>query len=217
VSALPSQFTDPDFLATVNAELRDQSPQAICRWAVSLGLRHIVTTSMGVNAGATLHAAVAADPDIPVVWIDTGFNLKDTYITADRLAEQLALNLHVYSPIMTSERINARLGGIPTLAEQEQHRWFTHAVKLEPFQRALAEFDPGVWITGIRAEETAHRAGLDIVTLDKRGMLKVAPFFYQTEQALENYLMLHDVPTCRHYFDPTKIESGRECGLHTAD
>ena len=25
----------------------------------------------------------------------------------------------------------------------------------------------------------------------------------------------HQLPTCRHYFDPTKVHDGRECGLHT--
>ncbi|MFN3164388.1 MAG: phosphoadenosine phosphosulfate reductase family protein [Pseudohongiellaceae bacterium] len=43
----------------------------------------------------------------------------------------------------------------------------------EPFARALDEFQPEVWLTGIRREETEHRKTLDIVSLDNRGIIKV--------------------------------------------
>jgi phosphoadenosine phosphosulfate reductase len=26
----------------------------------------------------------------------------------------------------------------------------------------------------------------------------------------------YELPTCKHYFDPTKVHDSRECGLHTA-
>ncbi len=198
----------------VNARLRDSSPADIVRWALSWRRRTIVTTSMGINAGATLHAVASQDASVPVVWVDSGFNLRDTYQVAEALEQRLGLNLHVYSPEMTAERINVRLGGVPLPDEPEKHAWFTQVVKLNPFQRALSELQPEIWITGIRREETEHRRGLDIVSVDRRGIVKVAPFFEQSEADLEAYMLEHSLPTCRHYFDPTKVEAGRECGLH---
>ena len=38
---------------------------------------------------------------------------------------------------------------------------------------------------------------------------------YTVPQA-KAYMAQHELPTCRHYFDPTKVHDGRECGLHTA-
>ena len=73
-----------------------------------------------------------------------------------------------------------------------------------------------VWLTGIRQEETEHRKSLDIVSIDKRGIIKVAPIFYWSEEDVEDYMERHELPTCKHYFDPTKVHDGRECGLHTA-
>ena len=73
-----------------------------------------------------------------------------------------------------------------------------------------------IWLTGIRREETEHRKSLDIVSIDNRGILKVAPIFYWSEDDVEAYMEQHQLPTCRHYFDPTKVHDGRECGLHTA-
>ena len=203
-------------LDSVNARLRDASPQQVVRWALDLQRPTIATTSMGRNAAAMLHLVSEIDSKLPTIWVDTGYNLRDTYIVAERLIRDLQLNIHVYSPQMTSERRNAIMGGIPTVDEEERHREFTRQVKLEPFDRALAEFRPEVWLTGIRREETEHRKTLDIVSLDARGIIKVAPLFYWTEEQVEDYMEQQQLPSCRHYFDPTKVQDGRECGLHTA-
>ncbi len=203
-------------LDSANARLRDASAQAVIRWALELSRPVIATTSMGRNAAVMLHLLSEIDRAVPVVWVDTGYNLRDTYVVAERLIRDLGLNVHVYSPQMTSERRNAILGGIPTVDEEERHREFTRQVKLEPFDRALGDFRPDIWLTGIRREETEHRKGLDTVSLDSRGIVKVAPLFYWSDDEMEAYMERHRLPSCRHYFDPTKVHDGRECGLHTA-
>lgn len=201
---------------SVNATLRHVGAGEIVRWALELGRPTIATTSMGRNAAVMLDVVQQVDSSVPTIWVDTGYNLRDTYVVAERLIRDLALNIHVYSPQMTSERRNAIMGGIPTVDEVERHQEFTRQVKLEPFERALEEFRPEVWLTGIRQEETEHRQTLDIVSRDNRGIIKVAPLFYWSEEDVEAYMAQHGLPSCRHYFDPTKVHDGRECGLHTA-
>lgn len=203
-------------LEKINAELRDKSSDDIVRWALSLGEPTIVTTSFGPNSGALLHVLSSVDKSVPVVWADSGYNMRDTYVVAQQLIESLELDARVYAPSITSERLNVLLGGIPTLDEPERHKEFTRIVKLEPFQRAIAELKPSVWISGIRRGDTEFRKSLDIVSYDKNGILKVAPIFYWSDEQIDEYMQEHELPTCRHYFDPTKVESGRECGLHTA-
>ncbi len=209
------ELLDLDF-DSVNAQLRNASAQDIVRWALALGEKSIATTSMGRNAAVMLHLVNGVDQQIPTIWVDTGYNLRDTYVVAERLIRDLELNVHVYSPQMTSERRNAIMGGIPTIDEADRHEEFTRQVKLEPFDRALAEFSPRVWLSGLRREETEHRKTLDIVSLDNRGIVKVAPLFYWSDEDVERYMATHSLPSCRHYFDPTKVHDGRECGLHTA-
>lgn len=203
-------------LDSVNAALRNASARDVVQWALGQGRRTIATTSMGRNAAVMLHLVSELDKSVPTVWVDTGYNLRDTYVVAERLIRDLEINMHVYSPLMTSERRNAIMGGIPTVDEEERHQDFTEQVKLEPFGRALDEFQPEIWLTGIRREETEHRQSLDIVSMDNRGIIKVAPIFYWSEDEVEDYMEQHQLPTCRHYFDPTKVHDGRECGLHTA-
>ena len=200
----------------VNADLREATALEIVHWALGLNQRVISTTSFGINAAVMLHLVSGADSSLPTVWIDTGYNLRDTYVVAERLIESLSLNMHIYSPEMTSERRNALGGGIPTIEEEESHQQFTQQVKLEPFSRAIKALQPQVWLTGIRKEETTHRQTLDIVSLDNRGIIKVAPLYYWSEEDLEDYMEQFQLPSCKHYFDPTKVHDDRECGLHTA-
>lgn len=203
-------------LDSINNRLRNASAAEIVTWALGLGRRTIATTSMGRNAAVMLHLVSEIDKSVPTIWVDTGYNLRDTYVVAERLIRDLDLDIHVYTPTMTSERRNAIMGGIPTVDEEERHQEFTRQVKLEPFARALEDFQPEIWLTGIRREETELRKSLNIVSLDGRGILKVAPLFYWSEDDVEDYMARFNLPTCKHYFDPTKVHDGRECGLHTA-
>ena len=204
-------------IEALNAALRDQTPEAIIRRALELGPRVIATTSFSPNAAVMLHLVTRVQPDLPVVWVDSGYNVPDTYRVAEQLMEQLNLNMQIFTPAMTSERRNALMGGIPHPDDDpELHEEFTRQVKLEPFARAIDTLQPDVWITGIRRDETDFRRTLDIVSVDSRGLLKVAPIFYWTQDDIAAYMKQHQLPSCRHYFDPTKVAENRECGLHTA-
>jgi phosphoadenosine phosphosulfate reductase len=208
---------DQSQLQRINADLRDKSPQDIIRWAQTLNRNVFASTSFSPNSAGLLHMVKETAPEIPVIWVDSGYNLADTYKVAEKIIEQLSLNLHVYIPQMTAERRNALMGGIPHPDDDEAlHQEFTRQVKLEPFNRAIQDLNGEVWITGIRKEETAFRQSLDIVTKDSRGLLRVAPIFHWSEDQLEDYLEEYDLPSCRHYFDPTKVADGRECGLQTS-
>ena len=199
-----------------NQALREKTPEEIIRWALELGEPTIVTTSFGPNSAALLNMMVQVDRSVPVVWVDSGYNMRDTYVVAQQLIESLGLNAQVYSPKVTAERLNVMLGGIPSIDEPELHAEFTRVVKLEPFGRALSELKPKIWISGIRRDDNEFRKSLDVLSYDKRGILKVAPIFYWSDDQVDEYMQSNELPSCRHYFDPTKVESGRECGLHTA-
>ena len=203
-------------LAALNEQLRNKTPQEIIRWAMGLGKRSFMSTSFAPNAAVMLHMVSSIDSSVPVVWVDSGYNLRDAYLVAEKLMRDLPLNMHIYTPTITAERRNALMGGIPTPDESEQHAEFTRQVKLEPFARAIDELKPEVWLTGIRRDETEFRKSLDILSWDSRGILKVAPIFYWKDEDVASYMAQYQLPTCKRYFDPTKVADHRECGLHTA-
>lgn len=208
----------PSELARANAELRGKAPLEIVRWAiVQAGGRAIVSTNFRPYEAAILHLAVQVQPDIPVLWVDHGYNRAATYKHAEELRARLKLNLKPFLPKMTAAHRDAIHGPIPTTEDEEGLKRFSAVMKLEPFQRGMKELAPKVWITALRKVQNPNRAGLDIVSHDENfGALKVSPLFYHTDADLDQYLAEHKLPNEWDYFDPAKADEKRECGLHAA-
>lgn len=201
-----------------NAELRTKSPLEIVRWAIAQANgRAVVSTNFRPYEAAILHVATQAQPDIPVLWVDHGYNRPATYRHAEALRAKLGLNLKPYLPKLTPAHRDAIYGPIPTTEDEAGLKKFSAIMKLEPFQRGMRELAPTVWLTALRKVQNPNRAGLDIVSLDDNfGALKVSPFFHATDADLEAYLAQHQLPNEWDYFDPAKADEKRECGLHAA-
>jgi phosphoadenosine phosphosulfate reductase len=205
-------------LAPWNAELRAKSPLEIVRWAIQQAQgRAIVSTNFRPYEAAILHLVTQAQPDIPVLWVDHGYNRPATYKHAEELRARLKLNLKPFLPRMTAAHRDAIHGPIPSTEDEEGLKQFSAVMKLEPFQRGMKELAPTVWITALRKVQNPNRAGLDIVSRDENfGSLKVSPLFYLTDSDLDAYLEQHQLPNEWDYFDPAKADEKRECGLHAA-
>ncbi len=208
----------PDQITQANAELRHKSALEIVRWAIAQAQgRALVSTNYRPYEAVVLHLATQAQPDIPVLWADHGYNRPATYKHAEQLRTQLKLNLKAYVPKMTPAHRDAVHGPIPTTEQEEALKEFSAVMKLEPFQRGMKELAPTVWITALRKVQNPNRAELDIVSEDKNfRSLKVSPVFYWSDAEMETYLKQHNLPNEWDYFDPAKADEKRECGLHAA-
>ena len=207
-----------DQIAKWNAELRDKSPLEITRWAIAQANgRAIVSTNFRPYEAVVLHLATQVQPNIPVLWVDHGYNRPATYRHAEQLRELLGLDLRAYLPRITAAHRDAVDGPIPAPDDEEGLKKFSALMKLEPFQRGMKELAPTIWITALRKVQNPNRAGLDIVSADANfGTLKVSPVFYLSDEEMETYLAEHHLPNEWDYFDPAKADEKRECGLHAA-
>ncbi len=200
-------------LAEHNEKLRHKTPDEIIDWALAVTDKRIVTTSFGVYSSVLLSTFSKKDPDINVIWCDTGYNNYQTYEHANKLISDLDLNMSIYVPQKTRAYTDITLG-LPTV-DDPKHEEFTELVKLEPFRRALTEHQPKVWFTNIRVRQTAYRDSLDILSYSKEGILKISPFYYWSDEDLDDYIKVNNLPKNTAYFDPVKALQSRECGIHT--
>jgi phosphoadenosine phosphosulfate reductase len=209
-------MVNPDDVARWNAELRNQTPLETIRWALARAKgRAVVSTNFRPYEAVLLHLCTQVEPDLPVLWVDHGYNRSATYQHAERLRKLLRLNLKSYLPKITAAHRDAIYGPVPTTEDEEGLKEFSALMKLEPFERGMRELAPAVWITALRQSQNPNRAGLDIVAEDKNfGTLKVSPVFYWTDAEMEAYLKEHNLPNEWDYFDPAKADEKRECGLH---
>lgn len=207
-----------DKIASWNAQLRSKSPLEITRWAIEQGAgRTIVSTNFRPYEAALLHLCTQVQAQIPVLWVDHGYNRPATYRHAEQLQTLLGLNIKAYLPRLSAAHRDAVYGPVPNIDNETELKKFSAQMKLEPFQRGMKELTPTVWITALRKVQNPHRAGLDIVSADPNfGALKVSPLFYLTDAQLEEYLREHQLPNEWDYFDPAKADDKRECGLHAA-
>ena len=201
-------------LAEYNAQLNGKTPKQIVEWALSIAKNPIITTNFRPYEAAILHLVSQIRPDITVLFVDSGYNTIATYKYAQKLIKDLKLNVKTYIPAQTRAFRDVAMDGIPSV-DSPLHDEFTEQVKLEPFRRALSELAPDVWFNAIRKDQTEFRGALDVLSLSKDGVLKVAPLFYLTDSDLDAYQAEHNLPNEFDYFDPTKALANRECGLHT--
>ena len=177
--------------------------------------RAVVSTNFRPYEAVILHLCVRAQPDIPVLWVDHGYNRPATYRHAAQLKKLLKLNLIVCLPKISAAHRDAIYGPIPAPDDEAGLKKFSTLMKLEPFQRGMRMLAPRVWMTALRKTQNPNRARLDVVRQDKNfGVLKVSPVFHWTDADMESYLKKHHLPNEWDYFDPAKADEKRECGLH---
>ncbi|WP_236642004.1 phosphoadenosine phosphosulfate reductase family protein [Dokdonia sinensis] len=202
----------PTEIAHLNEKFRKASPEEVVSYAFAKANRAVITTNFRPYEVAILHLVTKNHPEIPVLWCDSGYNTAHTYRHAEELINTLSLNIQLFVPKQTVAHRNITLG-IPEV-DTPEHVLFTEQVKLEPFKRAMQTFQPDVWFTNLRKGQTALRDTLDIFSTDKKGVLKVSPFYHYDDKALDTYLEQYQLPNEFNYYDPTKALENRECGIH---
>ena len=203
-----------------NEVLRDKSPLEVIEWAIARADgRAIVSTNFRPYEAVILHLVRQVQPDIPVLWVDHGYNREATYKHAEELKAKLGLNIQSFVPKLTAAHYDSAHGGMPEPTEENEEaiKAFSTVMKLEPFQRGMRELAPTVWLTALRKVQNPNRAELGIVSPDNNfNSLKVSPVFQWSDEQMESYLAEHDLPNEWDYFDPAKADEKRECGLHAA-
>jgi phosphoadenosine phosphosulfate reductase len=195
-----------------NTQLRFKKPDEIIKWALSISANRIVTTSFGIYSEVLLSTMSRQDKHIKVVWCDTLFNRQSTYEHAKHLIAKYNLNVYKYQSIKTKEEIEVELSF--QYIDDDNFTEFSNLVKIEPFKRALKEHDPDIWFTNIRVRQTEYRDKKDILSYSKHGILKVSPFYYWSDEELDNYVQRRGLNKNADYFDPVKALKNRECGIH---
>jgi len=187
---------DMDLLnATVLSE-KEASAEECVQWALEeFGEKLVMSTSFGMQSAVLLHMATKVAPNIPVIWIDTGYLHKETYYFAEHLTRRLSLNLKVYQSDVSAARMEALHGQLWDRNDEDSHRAYGVLRKVEPMARALRELGAHAMISGVRGAQTKHRAGLKRITLNSaQKHYRIHPLLHWTQEDVENYLAKHNLP-----------------------
>ena len=167
-------------LAEVNRRFETAPPGAVIEWAVEQ-FHPFMCLAASMTDAVLIDLAVAVEPSIEVVFIDTGYHFPETLETVERVRRRYGLNLRVL-----------------TVAPQPVELWRSDpanccsAAKVEQMDRAL--LGKLAWMSGLRRAEAPTRAKAPIVARDLRGLVKVNPIANWTDQDVSGYIADHDIP-----------------------
>ncbi|MEM9580313.1 MAG: phosphoadenylyl-sulfate reductase [Pseudomonadota bacterium] len=145
-----------------------------------------LVSSFGAEAAVLLHLVAEAEPEMPVLFLDTGKHFAETLAYQRALAADLGLrDLRVLTP------------DAEELAEEDLygalHTFDANACctlrKIRPLQKALAGFDG--WITGRKRYQGGARKNLSVFEGDEAtGKLKINPLAHWTPADIAGYMRL---------------------------
>ncbi len=181
-------------LDQVNEQLKDATPQEVIKWACDMfGDSCVLTSSFGIKSAVMLHLCSQVKPDINVIAIDTGYLLPETYRFANQLTKLLDLNVHWFSPRISTAHIEAIHGELWKNDDDESYNTYFDYTKGEPMQRALKQLGVKAWIAGLGAKQTKFRSTLRTVEL-QNGIVKIHPILKWGSKEKYYYLKENNLP-----------------------
>jgi phosphoadenosine phosphosulfate reductase len=193
-----------------------------------------VTSSFQAEGIVVLHMVREFLPDVPVIFLETGYHFPETIAYRDHMTAAWGLNLINVEPERTVQEQESLFGILNQTAPDR----CCAMRKVEPLFRALEDYR--VWVTGLRRKQSKSRANLraeEMFALPSGHRLeKLNPLADWTTSDVWQYAEAHDIPLLPLYdlgytsigcepctslpLDANDPRSGRwggnklECGIH---
>ena len=221
--------------ATQSSNDKTIAAERLVRQELAKGLRDIcVTNSFQTEDMIVLHIVRQTLPDVPVIFLDTGYHFPEVYEYRDRMAQAWSMKLINLLPELTVSEQEAQFG----ILNQSDPSRCCALRKVKPLFAALDHYD--LWFTGLRREQAKSRAALepveDFALPTARTIRKISPLAEWTAKDVWDYARRYDIPHLSLYDkgyssigcepctslprDPNDPRSGRwggqkqECGIH---
>lgn len=217
----------------LNKRFENLTAQDILAWALqNYGSSAVLTSSFGADSAALIHMATRIDPNLRIIFLNTGFLFKETLDFCAQLKKQLSLHVQEFKATDTEiEQIRKRLNN-PNNKRGE----CCDEVKIRLLQQSLQ--GARCWIAGLQRSESISRRDIKIIESYGEGMVKVHPIANWTSKDVYEYMKKFDLPfhplwqkgfksigcePCTSLPQPGQDDrSGRwagsdktECGIHT--
>ncbi len=202
-------------LEKINSRLKQKDTLDIIKWSYDTFKDSLImTSSFGKYSAVMLHLVKQIVPDIPVIFIDTGYLTQETYFFAEKLRKDMDLNLYVYSSKRTTAMQECVEGLRWKDEKSKEFMEFKYEVKVEPLERALVDLDVKAWLSGVKKVDSEYRNNFNIVMKDK-SLYEIRPIFYWTKEEVKKYVSKNNLVINENYFDICKgKKQEEECGIH---
>ncbi len=203
--------------------------------------RAVQSTSLGVEDMVVTDLIARHQVPIALATLDTGMLHAETLALIGRIEQRYGLAVEVFRPVQEAVVHFVKTHGDDAMYRSLELRKACCGIrKMEPLARMLAGRD--AWVTGLRREQSNHRADVPFTERDDKGRTKVNPLADWTWADVWHYIRQHDVPynPLHDAFMPSigcapctraiavgedfragrwwwESEDAKECGLHVKD
>jgi len=154
----------------------------------------IFSTSFGWEDQVITHMIFTNNLPIKIFTLETGRLFPETYYVWNRTMEMYGKPIHAYYPNheLLEQMVNAK--GPSSFYESVENRKECCGIrKVEPLKRALA--GNKLWVTGIRAEQSANRQFMHNLEWDEQNnLIKFHPIYDWALERVKEYIRIHNVP-----------------------
>lgn len=230
-----------EIVSQLNTKSKELSIVELLKEIASLYPGQVVfTTSFGIEDQVITHFIFSNNIDIKVVTLETGRLFKETYKVYNKTLERYNKPITAYYPKTSDvEKMVSEKGPYSFYNSVEDRKECCTIRKVVPLNRALQ--NNVIWVTGIRAEQSANRMDLQVFEFDSdREMIKYNPLLMWTFDEVKEFITKENIPynllhdkgfvsigcePCTRAIQPGEdFRAGRwwwednskkECGLHT--
>nr|WP_093364061.1 phosphoadenylyl-sulfate reductase [Sphingobacterium wenxiniae] len=158
------------------------------------GEQAVFSTSFGIEDQVLTHFIAESGSQAKIFTLETGRLFPETYYVWNRTLEKYKLSIKAYYPdTVAVEKMVTEKGPSSFYESVENRKECCYIRKIEPLHRAIQGFK--VWITGIRAEQSANREDMHMVEWDEvNQIIKIHPIFHWSLTEVDNFLRKNFVP-----------------------
>ena len=143
----------------------------------SEGLKIFASSSFQTQSIPLLHLLSKVDNSIPIYFLNTGFHFPETLNFKSEVAERFELNVvDVSSEVPKIHQRNPN-GRMRYTSDPD---YCCYLNKVQPLEPILQEYD--VWISGVRADQSATRKKMSIEQEAQSGVLRFHPMLNWTNK-----------------------------------
>jgi len=154
----------------------------------------VFSTSLGQEDQVITQLIASQNLPIQIFSLDTGRLFPETFELLSRTESKYKTRIKVYYPETTSvEKLVAEIGINGFYESVENRKSCCFVRKVEPLKRALA--GNAVWVTGLRAEQSANRSDMKRIEWDEANqIIKYNPILDWTFEQMIAYIAAHRIP-----------------------
>jgi len=180
-----------DHILEIQIAAEAWKPERVLAWAFdTFGDSVAISSAFGAEGMALIDMASRVRKNFRLFTLDTEFLFPETYNLMDQVEEKYGVSIERVYPLNSPEEQERILGAA---LWQRNPDLCCYLRKVEPLRRKLGELR--AWITSIRRDQTAARAGAGKIEWDEKfGLVKINPIADWNSKQVWQYIREHDVP-----------------------